>query len=86
MVGSPIGRGLAPGTYTTNPFDTDSGWGLLLTGSDDRFCDGRAGSVTIQEIDITPSVLKNFRASFTIQCMGGGQVRGDIVAMAEPWR
>jgi hypothetical protein len=86
MIGSPPGRGLSPGTYTTNPFETDGGYGFILIGSDDRFCDGRAGSMTIQEIDITPIVVKSLRASFTVQCMGGGQVRGDIVAMAEPWR
>lgn len=86
MMGSPFGRGLAPGTYTTNPFETDGGYGFLLLGNDDRFCDGRSGSVTIHEIDITPSLLKRFRASFTIQCMHGGIVRGEITALADPWR
>ena len=86
MMGSPSGRGLSPGTYTTTPFDNDSGYGLLLLGNDNTFCDGRAGSVTIQEIDITPAALKSLRASFSIQCMRGSMVRGDVVAMAEPWR
>lgn len=86
MLGSPAGRGLAPGTYTTNPFDSVGGYNFILIGTDDRFCDGRAGSVTIHEIDITPSVVRSLRASFTIQCMGGGQVRGDVVVVAEPWR
>ena len=86
MMGSPAGRGLTPGTYTTNPFETDGSYGFVLLGNDDSFCDGRAASVTIQEIDITASALKTLRASFTIQCMRGGTVRGEIVAMAEPWR
>ena len=86
MMGSPFGRGLAPGTYTTNPFETEGGHGFLLLGNDASFCDGRAGSVTIEEIDITPTALRTLRASFTIQCMRGGTVRGDIVAIAEPWR
>jgi hypothetical protein len=86
MMGSPFGRGLSPGTYPTNPFETDGGYGFLLLGSDDSFCDGRSGSVTIQEIDITPAALRTLRATFTIQCMRGGTVRGDIVAAAEPWR
>jgi hypothetical protein len=86
MIGSPAGRGLSPGTYTTTPFDTDAGYGFMLLGNDNAFCDGRAGSVTIQEIDITPAALKSLRASFSIQCMRGGTVRGEVVAMAEPWR
>ena len=86
MMGSPFGRGLSPGTYTTNPFETDGGYGFLLLGNDAGFCDGRAGSVTIHEIDITPAALRTLRASFTIQCMRGGTVRGEIVAIAEPWR
>ena len=86
MMGSPFGRGLSPGTYATNPFEIDGGYGFLLLGNDDRFCDGRSGSVTIQEIDITPNVLKSLRATFTIQCMNGGIVRGEIAALAEPWR
>ena len=84
MMGSPFGRGLAPGTYTTNPFETDGGYGFLFFGSD-NYCDS-PGSVTIHEIAITPSVVQRFRASFTIRCDGGVTVRGDIVALADPWR
>jgi hypothetical protein len=84
MMGSPFGRGLAPGTYTTNPFETDGGYGFRFFGGDST-CDS-AGSVTIHEIAITPSVVQRFRASFTIRCDGGATLRGDIVALADPWR
>jgi hypothetical protein len=84
MMGSPFGRGLAPGTYTTNPFETDGGYGFLFFGSD-SYC-GNAGSVTIHEIAITPSVVQRLRASFTIRCDGGATLRGDVVALADPWR
>jgi hypothetical protein len=87
MMGSPFGRGLAPGTYATNPFETDGGYGFLFFGGD-SYCDGNgsAGSVTIHEIAINPSTVQRFRASFTIRCERGATVRGDIVALADPWR
>jgi len=84
MMGSPFGRGLAPGTYATNPFETDGGYGFLFFGYD-HYC-GTPGSVTIHEIAITPSVVQRFRASFTIKCDGGATVRGEVVALADPWR
>lgn len=87
MMGSPFGRGLAPGTYTTNPFQTDGGYGFLFFGPD-KYCDGdgSAGSVTIHEIAINPNTVQRFRASFTIRCEGGSTVRGEMVALADPWR
>ena len=45
-MGSPFGRGLAPGTYATNPFETDGGYGFLFFGYD-HYC-GTPGSVTIR--------------------------------------
>jgi len=83
-MGSPFGRGLAPGTYATNPFETDGGYGFLFFGYD-HYC-GTPGSVTIHESSITPIVVQRFRASFTIRCDGGATVRGEVVALAEPWR
>ena len=83
-MGSPFGRGLAPGTYATNPFETDGGYGFLFFGFD-HYC-GTPGSVTIHEVAMTANVVQRFHASFTITCDGGATVRGEVVALAEPWR
>ncbi|HUQ86794.1 MAG TPA: hypothetical protein VM096_04490 [Vicinamibacterales bacterium] len=83
-MGSPYGHGLAPGTYVTNPFENDAGYGFLFFGYE-HYC-GAPGSVTIQESVITPTVVQRFRASFTIRCNGGATVRGELIALAEPWR
>ena len=85
LLGSPFGRGLAPGTYSTTQFETDGVWGFDLVGGNVD-CYGGAGTVTIHEIAITPSVVQRFRASFSMQCTGAGTLRGEVVALADPWR
>jgi hypothetical protein len=85
LLGSPFGRGFAPGTYSTTPFETDGGWGLnLLNGNVD--CYSGMGTVTIHEIVITQDVVQRFRASFSMRCTGSGTLRGEVVALADPWR
>lgn len=85
LLGSPFGRGLAPGTYSTTQFETDGGWGFDLIGGHID-CYGGAGSVTIHEIAITPDAVQRFRASFSMRCTNVGTLRGDVVALADPWR
>ena len=85
LMGSPFGRGLTPGTYSTTQFETDSGWGFDLIGGHID-CYGGTGTVTIHEIAITPDAVQRFRASFSMRCTGSGTLRGEVVALADPWR
>jgi hypothetical protein len=85
LLRSPFGRGFAPGTYSTTQFETDGSWAFDVVGGNVE-CYGSTGTVTIHEIAITPSVVQRFRASFSMRCTGAGTLRGEIVALADPWR
>ena len=85
LLGSPFGRGLVAGTYSTTQFETDGGWGFDLIGGNVD-CYGGTGTVTIHEIAITPNAVQRFRASFSMRCLGAGTLRGEVVALADPWR
>jgi hypothetical protein len=69
LMGSPFGRGLAPGTYSRTQLRSDGDYLFeFLGGTLDCYDD--TATMTIHEIAIDANSLQRLHASFTLRCKG----------------